>query len=298
MSFVAVAIGGSAVIGAGVSIASANKASKTATNAANANNALQAQIYDQNKETLAPFVGQGTKATNAINQLLGLKDTTGSASLDNVDWNAYVQNNPDALAQWQSDADARAQFGGDITAFGRFHYQNDGARRDITPYSGSTTNSDTAGFDAFRNSTGYQFQLGEGQKAIQATLGSKGYLDSGAAVKSALKYGQNVADSSFNKYLAALTGQQGVGLTAASAQAGVGQNYAGAVGANNNAAANTSANAALASGGAVNSALGSAVSAYSLNQALGSSYGANAGTLGLGNQTFGSGPQGDFWTLS
>jgi hypothetical protein len=66
----------------------------------------------------------------------------------------------------------------------------------------------------------------------------------------------------FGKYLGYLGGQQQVGLTAASAQAGVGQGYANAVSANNNNASNTASNAALATGGAINSTISSALSAY------------------------------------
>jgi hypothetical protein len=149
----------------------------------------------------------------------------------------------------------------------------------------------SAAFDTFRNSTGYDFRVGEGQKAVLSGLGARGYLDSGAAQKALLKYGQGVASDEFGKYYGALTGQQGVGLTAASAQAGVGQNYAGAVGANNTGAANVGANAALTAGNAqgnsylsaansLNGVLNNGVSAYALNSGLKSSYGASPALTG------------------
>jgi len=224
---VAVAIGGAAVIGAGASMAASSKASKTAKKTAKANNDLQTQIYDQNKATLAPFVGQGGTVTPTINGLLGV--------------------------------------GGDPTAASR-------------------------AFDTFRNSDGYQFRLNEGQKAVQSALGARGFLDSGAAQKALLAYGQGQASDEFGRYMGYLTGQQGVGLTAASAQAGVGQGYAANVAANNNNAANTASNAALANAGSINSALNSAVSSYALNQGLKSSYGTPS-ALGAGS----SGSLGDTW---
>lgn len=207
---VAVAIGGAAVVGAGASMAASSKASKTAKKTAASNNALQTQIYNENKTTLAPFVGQGGVVTPTINGLLGL--------------------------------------GGDPTAAQK-------------------------AFDTFTGSDGYQFRLNEGQKAVQSALGARGYLDSGAAQKALLKYGQGTASDEFSRYMGYLTGQQGVGLTAASAQAGVGQGYASNVAANNNNAANTASNAALANAGSINSALNSAVSSYALNSGLKSSYG-------------------------
>jgi hypothetical protein len=133
-----------------------------------------------------------------------------------------------------------------------------------------------AAFDRFREGTGYDFRLGEGQKAIDATLSRNGQLDSGAAVKAALRYNQGFASNEFGNYYGALTGQQQIGLGAASAQAGVGQNFANATSANNNNAANTSANAALSNAGAINSVLQSGLSAYTLSQGLSSSYGGGA----------------------
>lgn len=210
---VAVAIGG-AVLGAGTSIMASNKAAKTAKSTAATNNALQQDIYNQNKAALAPYQ-DGGKATSAINSLLGLS--------------------------------------GDATAA-------------------------NSAFDAYKGSTEYTSRLAQGSNSVQAALGGKGLLDSGAAQKSLLKYGQTFASNEFGNYVGNLQTQQQTGLSAASALTGVGTNYANAVSANNNAASTTISNAALSNAGAINSALGSAVSAYGFSQGLGSSYG--TGTVG------------------
>ena len=207
----AAAIGAVATVGgAVVSSSAASKASKAATSAANTNNALQSQIYNENKATLAPYVAAGQPATDRIQALLGL--------------------------------------GGDAAAA-------------------------SAGFDAFKGSDGYQFRFNEGQKAVTAALGGRGLLDSGAAQKALQKYGQNTASAEFGNYLGYLGNQQALGLSAASAQAGVGQNYAGAVGANNNAAANAVGNAALTNANIINGSISGVLGAYGLSQGLGSSYG-------------------------
>lgn len=127
---------------------------------------------------------------------------------------------------------------------------------------------------SYYDSTGYDSRLKEGQKSVTAALGSRGLLESGAAQKSLLKYGQEYASGEFGKYLGYLSNQQQVGLTAASAQAGVGQGYANAVTNNNNNASNTASNAALANAGSINGALSSALSAYGLSKGMASSYGA------------------------
>lgn len=224
---VAVAIGGSAIIGGISSAVGASSAAGAAKSAAKANNALQEKIFDENKATLAPFVGQGNLATPAINALLGLGGGTA--------------------------ADQQAQY--------------------------------NQAFSNFQNSTGYKFALDQGNKQVQAALGSKGLLDSGAAQKSLTNYGQQAALGSYGQYYGALTGQQGVGLTAASAQAGVGQNFANAVSSNNNNSAAAQGNAALAGSAGINNALGGALSAYTFSQGLGSSYGgsgASNAVLGVG----------------
>lgn len=133
-------------------------------------------------------------------------------------------------------------------------------------------NSDSAAsakaYSDWQGSTGYQAALKTGQDSVTAALGQKGLTDSGAAQKALLTYGQNTANQNFQTYLGDLHTQQGTGLSAGSALAGVGTNYANTVSANNNTAATASENAALASASSINSAL----SNLTQTAALGSSY--------------------------
>lgn len=144
----------------------------------------------------------------------------------------------------------------------------------------SAQEQQTGALGAFMNTGSYSAGLDQGLKNIQAVNGAKGYSDSGAAQKSLLSYGENYLGTSLNNYISQLSGLSSQGAGAASALTGNGTNYANAVSANNASAANTSANASLASGGAVNSALGSALSAYTLSQGLGSSYGTGTTSSG------------------
>ncbi len=128
-------------------------------------------------------------------------------------------------------------------------------------------------FQNYLNSTGYQFQMDQGMKAINQGYAAKGALQSGAAMKALQTYGQNTGTSFFKDYLGLLANQQGVGLSGASAVAGVGQNYVNSVSANNNAAGSAAANAALQSGNAnANMWGGIAGSIGGLANAFGSSY--------------------------
>lgn len=58
-----------------------------------------------------------------------------------------------------------------------------------------------AAFDNYLNSTGYRFQLDQGEKAITGSAAAKGLLKSGATAKALTKYGQNIGSSYFNDYL-------------------------------------------------------------------------------------------------
>jgi hypothetical protein len=102
-------------------------------------------------------------------------------------------------------------------------------------------------FDRFRQGTNYQWRLNQGANALTSNL-ARGTLDSGAAQKSILEYGQNFASNELSNYMNLLASQQASGLTAAGAVMGVNTNYQGNVTANNNNAANASSNAALVAG--------------------------------------------------
>lgn len=218
---------GAAIGGAVISASATSKAAKAATNSAAANNALQTDIYNQNKDTLAPYVGAGTGATEQLRRLLGLGDSNTGVS---------VNGNPALSAQQQQ----------------------------------------TGAIEAFKQSSPFQFQVDEGNKAVTSALGARGFLDSGAAQKALLKYGQNTALTSLNSYQNNLFNLAGMGQSAASAQAGVGQSYAGAVGANNNNASTAVGNAALTNANTINGVLGAGLNAYGQYSGMQSSYGTSA----------------------
>ena len=100
-------------------------------------------------------------------------------------------------------------------------------------------------FQNYLNSTGYQFQLGQGTGAIMANAGSTGLLDSGANAKALEQYGQNLSSTTFNNYL----GQLG-GLESQQANtAGAGQNSLSTIGATGT-ASGTAAGSSIMTGAA------------------------------------------------
>lgn len=119
----------------------------------------------------------------------------------------------------------------------------------------------------YMGSTAYDFQLNRGFDSITSNRAARGALDSGGTLKALENYRSGLSRSYLSDYLALLSQQQGVGISGANALAGVGTGYAAAVSANNNAAGDARANAALASGNAWNNALSG------LGQLAGYSYG-------------------------
>lgn len=147
------------------------------------------------------------------------------------------------------------------------------------PFSASTGAS-------FTESPGYQFVLNEALRGVNFGAGAGGFLHSGARYKALQDRAAGLASQEYGnwfnqdqvnltnqnqaagQYLNALTGQQQLGMGAASALAGVGQNFANSSAQNNwnaqqvaNQAAGVQANAALAGAGQTNAMLGGLVNA-------------------------------------
>lgn len=250
----ALTLGGS-ILGGNSQKKAADKAADVSLQTAQANNALARDIYSQNQSALSPYMQRGNAAGNQINALLGLGVSGYGDGVNGTNqWDGYLAANPDVLNEYNTGNIDRNRFT-NPAAYAQFHYdtygRNEGRQlpsMQTTATPQASTQAAQGALDAFRNSTGYQFRLGEGMNALNNNYAGAGLVRSGAAMKAAQAYGQNFASNEFGNYLGYLSNQQGVGLAGASALAGVGQNYTGMVSQNNNAAGTAAANAALAGG--------------------------------------------------
>ena len=267
--------GAGSIIGGISSNKAANKAAQTAQNTADQNNALAQYIYGQNQQTLNPYVQRGNAAGNQINALLGLGGgTTNSAGSAFVPGGAQAQPSPGYQAGYgegglspsimglgmyvpdQQLRDPMSYYGQDmISVNGGSPYGLSGnptvpavAGQGTTAAPQTAQQAASDAFNIFKNSTGYQFRVNEGTNALNSGYAGSGLLQSGAALRALDDYRQNMASNEFGNYMAYLGNQQGVGLSGASAVAGVGQNYANSVMQNNNNASSAAANAALYKG--------------------------------------------------
>jgi hypothetical protein len=128
-------------------------------------------------------------------------------------------------------------------------------------------------YDEFTRDPGYAFRLAEGQKALDRQAAARGGLISGAALKGAQRYGQEMGSqeytNAFNRYqterqakLGPLQSLAGVGQTSVNQLGAAGQNYANAAGEAYMGGANARASGYVGSANALSSAIGNIGNQY------------------------------------
>lgn len=211
--------------------------------------ALQRQQYDTTRADQAPFREGGYAALDQIladyqlgSKAPGAAAATAQSQAGQTDWNAYLQQNPDAMANFQElQASGRTDaLATDPIAFAQNHYQADGARRPLPTYPAADPNApapltaeqtlqtqigaeptygerptfDRPGYinpdvsiNAFQASPDYQYRLDTGNRNLNAAFGAKGMAGSGAAGKAFIDYGQNTAAAEYGNWRNYVTGQ-------------------------------------------------------------------------------------------
>lgn len=247
----AAAIGlGAAALGSGASAIAGSKASKRAAQqsqqATDQSIGLQRESRDMAFQRLDPFGNRGNAAGNQINALLGLggsQEMGGPATMQMPNampqfggYNGNITGNfrGGSMAPY---ADAGMPYGlGDGfistgTMDGGMINATGNTMGQMPTQTGQTAQQAAQNaFDTFRNSTGYQFRVNEGMDALNSGFAGSGLLQSGAALRGLDDYRQGMASGELGNYMALLGQQQAVGAGAASASAGVGQNFAGNAG--------------------------------------------------------------------
>ena len=131
----------------------------------------------------------------------------------------------------------------------------------------------------FEQDPGYAFRMSEGLKALDRTAAARGGMLSGAALKGAQRYGQDLGSqeyqNAYNRYqtnraniLNPLQSLSGQGQTTANTLGTAGQNYATNAGNAYMGAGNAAASGYVGSANAWNSALGGATNIYQQNQLM------------------------------
>jgi len=243
------------IIGAATSIIGGNAQKKAANKAADAQvKAAQLAIdeqrrqFDTTQNNFAPYLGAGTSALGQISSLLGI------SSPGTTDWAAYVGGNPDALANWNAikNTSAGQQFGGDIAAFGKYHYQADGSGRDLSPYTTGATDGaagQQAAIDALKDSPLYQSLYRNGQEALLSAGSATGGLRGGNMQGALANFGADTLSQVIQQQLSNLGGIANMGQGAAGSVGTFGANAAGQIGNSMTQQGQALAGSALAKGG-------------------------------------------------
>jgi len=280
-------IAGAATLGgAALASNSQRRATNAVTSAANDSNALQAAIFQQQRDDLAPWRASGASALTEINRRLGL----GQPQNQTVQGQgvAPVLNNPSIPMQGTGSEiyDGRVmptnmvQAGGDsITqSMAAPSQPYDKPQINYGEQPGQPTqpvqNPGPAGsssdpqnrYGGFYASPGYQFRMDEGNRAITGNRAASGMLQSGDTLRALNRYGQDYASNEYNTQLNQLFNVAGLGQTATGQQNALSSNYANNVTANNQNSANALSSSYANQGNIWGNALGNigGYAAYSL----------------------------------
>lgn len=235
------AIAATATIGGAlISNSGTRTAANATTAAADRSAAVVERNYDRSAAALQPWQTSGLRANSQINALLGLGGTPDIPATPATPgyggglggfgsgfggaaggWNPSMGGLPPGSPAYgwfgNGSGSSTAPGGGPTGGYGI------PATPGTPAIPGQTSQqAASAAFDQYRNSTGYQFRLGEGNRGVNSAYAGAGTIKSGDAMRGIAEFNQNFASNEFGNYMGALGGQQAQGLTAAQAQAGVG----------------------------------------------------------------------------
>lgn len=303
MSWGLVAVGvGTAVAGVAGSKASKDAASKQAAAAGDAN-ALQWEMYQQQREDQAPWRNAGSQALNQL--VAGISGIAPTRS--NFDAAAYVAAHPNVLKDdrykddpFQHYLDYGQNIGYDFTPTA--------AAQAAGKQGGDLTRSFTLA--DFQKDPGYDFRLNQGLDAVQGSRAARGSMLSGSALKALEAYGSDYASSEYGKAYDRFNNDQttrfnrlatiaGVGQNATNNVGTAGSNYANQAAGNLVGAGNAAAAGTVGSANAYTGAVNNLSSLYQLSQIgktptggagySGSVYGGSgAANYGTGNAGYGN----------
>jgi len=217
MTWVAVAIIGAGALGAGASYAGSEKQSKAANNAAGS----QMQMFGQTQQNLYPWMTGGNAALSQLEARLGIQAPS------TPDWQAYLTANPDVAANSVYGTNPQGHY----SKFG----QREGRALPMThpagpgsPGFGDLTKPFTLA--DFQQSPGYQFNLQQGQMAIDKASNARGNLYAPQTLQDISKYSQGLASNEFNNAYNQYTGQQQQQFNMLNSLSSGGQNAAAGIG--------------------------------------------------------------------
>jgi hypothetical protein len=141
----------------------------------------------------------------------------------------------------------------------------------------------------FQRDPGYQFRMGQGTQALERSAAARGGALSGGSLKALSRYGQDYASNeysnAYNRWNAdrdrrfnRLSSLAGIGQTATTQTAAMGQQTASSVADNITSAGNARASGYVGQANAVNGGIGSMQNMYFMNKLLNNGGGSSSGS--------------------
>ena len=186
MTWVAVAIGGSALVGGLSSYLGAKQSANAARDAAGM---AQGQ-YQQTRSDLMPWQQAGNVS------LQQLQTGLGQAQSPSADWNDYLRRYPDVAAS--------ATYGNDPASHYEKYGQKEGRTVSMAQPQGATGGvtpgmfTHQFGLQDFQESPAYQFNLQQGQMALDKGANARGNLYAPQTLQDLSKFSQGLASNEWN----------------------------------------------------------------------------------------------------
>ncbi len=264
------------LIGAGVAANSSKKASKAQQQSAEQALNLQREQFDTSRLDSAPYREVGTSALNRIADLLKLERSAPVTAPTREQFTSYSgggggdSKGPPGIAGHKLAETKRILGKGKKSSDPVATFDQAGYDAALEKY-----NQDMAvfqhrpqGTDVFEADPGYEFRLGEGNKAIENAARARGQYFSPSTVKELTRYGQGFASNEFGNVYNRLAGLAGTGQSAVNNQAQLGQNYATNAGNTMMSAGNARGAAAISQGNAWGNAFSGIANNYNQQNTL------------------------------
>lgn len=192
-----------AIGGALIQASAAKKAAKAQAQAADKDIAFQTETRDIIRGDLGVYREGGNLAQRALDYELGLANRPmfGGTAPTIEEFNIG------------GNQSASGSYVGGVNKF-RVNGQEFNTRAEAEAYA----NANMVGgqqYGGYTKTPGYDFRLNEGMNALQSSAAARGGLYSGAAMRDALKYGQDYGSNEYGNYLARLGARADTGMSAA-----------------------------------------------------------------------------------
>jgi len=194
IALVAAGIGAvGAVAGGAIAAGGARSAANTQAQAARDAQAAQERMFEKQTALQEPYRQGGLTAQNRLMTLLGLNPNAGQPAVSGGAGAPRAYQTPYGTFNLPAGA-----YGGAAPATNAQGIIVDPNNPDFGKYARDF------GMQDFEQDPGYAFRLAEGQKAIERSAAARGGLQSGAALKAAARYGQEMGSqeyaNAFNRY--------------------------------------------------------------------------------------------------